>query len=90
MDHWAIISKKMNERETNNEQTAEACPGFLNQRQIPFLEIFSSGPESRQKSVKKFCPWGITDKKGGGGGAEYLIITKYILVLASFPMRAFY
>ena len=102
MDHWVIISKKMNERETNKEQTAEACPGFFHQGQIPFLEIFSSGPESRLKSVKKFClslkkfcPWGITDNKGGGEEAEYLIniITKYILLWApvpNAPMRAFF
>ena len=65
----------------------EAFPGFFlsSEADSIFLEIQGDG---RQKSFLKkwsaplifFCPWGITDKRGG---AEYLNITKERLVLMS-------
>ena len=73
---------------------------FFHLGEISFLggaEIFSSEAEKRPKSEQKFSAsskkiyfWGITYKRDGAWGGEYLIIAKEKLVLASAPYESFF
>ena len=68
----------------------EACPGLFS----PGADYFFRGGRHQEQKctrrarkhflpfLKRFCSWGITHKKEG---AEYFIITKVSLVLASAP-----
>ena len=74
----------------------KACSNFFSSRADSIIreaEIFSSGADWAKRVHKYFLPLGHNTQDGGGGGAEYLIITKNILDVASAryaPMRAFF